>query len=149
MKTNIQGNPYLSWVLRILLIIMILFFALFSLDVFKEGKDFWEILADLFMANLPPFVMIIILIIAWRNELIGGILLMLGVLGFGIFLYFKINNVTNMLGIPFLIGALFVVNHYFLEKKASGCEKLPGNHSDDKRRVWLKKLMNFRIPFMT
>ena len=52
MKTNIQGNPYLSWVLRILLIIMILLFALFSLDVFEEGKDFWEILADLFMHNL-------------------------------------------------------------------------------------------------
>jgi len=133
MKTNIQGNSYLSWVLRILLIITILLFALFSLDVFEEGKDFWEILADLFMHNLPSFVMIIILIIAWRNELIGGVLLMLGVLGFGIFLYFKIDHVTNMLGIPFLIGALFVVNHYFLGKK----------------QAWLKKLMNFRNPFMT
>ncbi len=117
MKTNLPGNRYLSWVLRILLIIMIIFFALFSLDVFGEGKGFWEILADLFMHNLPSFVMIIILIIAWRNELIGGILLMLGVLGFGIFLYFKIDNVTEMLGVPFLIGALFVVNHYFLGKK--------------------------------
>lgn len=149
MKTNIQGNPYLSWVLRILLIITILFFALFSLDVFEEGKDFWEILTDFFMHNLPSFVMIIILIIAWRNELIGGILLMLGVLGFEIFLYFNIGHVTIMLGIPFLIGALFVVNHYFLGKKTSGGEKLPGDHSDDKRRAWLKKLMNFRNPFMT
>ena len=117
MKTKIQGNPYLSWVLRILLIIMILFFALFSLDVFEEGKGFWEMLADFLGHNIPSFVMIIILIIAWRNELIGGILLMLGVLGFGIFLYFKIDHVTNMLGIPFLIGALFVVNYYFLGKK--------------------------------
>jgi len=121
MKTKIQGNPYLSWVLRILLIIMILFFALFSLDVFEEGKDFWEILTDLFMHNLPSFVMIIILIIAWRNELIGGILLMLGILGFGIFLFFRIDNFSYgtviMLGIPFLIGALFVVNHYYLGGK--------------------------------
>ena len=117
MKTKIQGNPYLSWVLRILLIIMILFFALFSLDVFEEGKDFWEIFADFLGHNIPSFVMIIILLIAWRNELIGGILLMLGVLGFGIFLHFKIDHVTNMLGIPFLIGALFVVNYYFLGKK--------------------------------
>jgi len=121
MKTKIQGNPYLSWVLRILLIIMILFFALFSLDVFEEGKDFWEILTDLFMHNLPSFVMIIFLIIAWRNELIGGILLMLGILGFGIFLFFRIDNFSYgtviMLGIPFLIGALFVVNHYYLGGK--------------------------------
>ena len=153
MKTNIQGDPYLSWVLRILLIIGILFISLFSLDVFEEGKDFWETLADFFMHNLPSFIMIIILIIAWRNELIGGILLMLGVLGFEIYLY--LNNHVGvfvsvfMLGIPFLIGALFVVNHNFLEKKASGDEKIPGDHSYDKRKVWLKKLMNFRNPFMT
>ncbi len=121
MKTNLSGNRYLSWILRIILIIGILFISLFSLDVFKEGKDFWETLADLFMHNLPSLVMIIILIIAWRNELIGGILLMLGVLVFGIYLY--LNNHVGvfvsvfMLGIPFLIGALFVVNHYFLGKK--------------------------------
>jgi len=121
MKTKIQGNPYLSWVLRILLIIMILFFALFSLDVFEEGNGFWEILGDFLMHNVPSFVMIIILIIAWRNELIGGILLMLGVLGFGIFLFFRMDTfmygTVIMLGIPFLIGALFVVNHYYLGGK--------------------------------
>ena len=117
MKTKIQGNPYVSWVLRILLIGMILLFALFSLDVFEEGKGFWETLADFLGHNLPSFVMIIFLIIAWRNELIGGILLILGVIGFGIFLHFRLNHVTNMLAIPFLIGALFVVNHYFLGKK--------------------------------
>ena len=121
MKTNIQGNPYLSWVLRILLIIMILFFALFSMDVFEEGKDFWEILGDFLMHNVPSFVMIIILIIAWKWEHFGGILLMLGILGFGIFLFFRMDTfmygTVIMLGIPFLIGALFVVNHYFLGEK--------------------------------
>jgi hypothetical protein len=121
MKTNIQGNPYLSWTLRILLIIMILFFALFLLDVFQEGKGFWETLADFLGHNIPSFAMIIILIIAWRNELIGGVLLMLGIIGFGILLTFKMNTfmwgTVVMLGIPFLIGGLFVVNHYFFGEK--------------------------------
>lgn len=121
MKTNIHGNLYVTWALRILLIIMILFFALFSFDVFEEGKDFWETLADFLGHNIPSFVMIIILIIAWKRENIGGILLMLCALGFGIFLFFRMDKsmlgTFVMLGIPFLIGALFVVNYYYLGKK--------------------------------
>jgi len=123
MKTKIQGNPYLSWVLRILLIIMILLFALFSMDVFEEGKSFWETLADFLMHNLPSFAMIIILIIAWKWENIGGALLMLCTLGFAIFLYFKLDHfmwgTVIMVGIPFLIGLMFVINHYYLGKKES------------------------------
>ncbi len=117
MEKPIKGNLYLSWVLRTLLILTILFFALFSLDVFKEGKGLWETLADLFMHNLPSLIMIVILIIAWKNELFGGILMIIGVIGFGIFLYFKIDHVTNLLLIPLLVGLLFVVNYYFLGKK--------------------------------
>ena len=121
MKTNLPGNIYISWILRILLIIIILVFALFSLDVFEDGKGIWEIIAGLFMHNLPSLVMIIILFIAWKNELMGGVLLLLGVIGFGIFLFFKIDNfmygTVILLGIPFLIGIMFVINHYLLGKK--------------------------------
>ncbi|PLX02139.1 MAG: hypothetical protein C0595_11905 [Marinilabiliales bacterium] len=88
------------------------------MDVIEEGKGFWETLADFFMHSLPSIVMIVILIVAWKNELLGGILLILGVIGFAIFLHFKINHVTYLLAIPFLAGALFVVNYYFLGKKS-------------------------------
>ena len=121
MKTNIHGNLYVTWALRILLIIMILFFALFSFDVFEEGKGFWDVVAAFLMHNIPSFVMIIILVIAWKRENVGGILLMLCALGFGIFLFFRMDKsmlgTFVMLGIPFLIGALFVVNYYYLGKK--------------------------------
>ena len=103
--------------------IMIIFFALFSLDVFEGENGFWEILGDLLMHNIPSFVMILILVIAWKQENIGGILLMISALGFGIFLFFRMNTFMYgtliMLGIPFLIGALFVVNHYYLGKSKS------------------------------
>lgn len=118
MKTKIQGNPNLSWVLRFTLIFMILFFALFSLDVFDEASGFWETALGLFMHNIPSFVMIIILAVAWKWEHIGGILLMLGIAGFGLFFGLRSGNfmmgTAIMLGIPFLIGLLFVINHYFL-----------------------------------
>lgn len=77
MKTNIQGNPNLSWTLRILLILIILFFALLSLDVFDAHSGFWDTLTGLFMHNIPSLVMIVILIIAWKWENIGGSLLII------------------------------------------------------------------------
>jgi hypothetical protein len=124
MKTKIPGNPILSWVLRCLLIFMILFFALFSLDVFEPEKGFWEIVAGFLIHNIPSFVMIIILVIAWKWEHIGGSLLMLGMLGFGIFMFIRSGNFMYgtliMLGIPFLIGAFFIMNHYYLGKNRKG-----------------------------
>jgi hypothetical protein len=68
--------------------------------------------------DIPVFVMIFILIIAWQWEHIGGLLLMLGILGFALFLITRsgrfMSGTLILLGIPFLIGALFVVNHYLL-----------------------------------
>jgi len=121
-KATNKGNRSLTWVLRVFLILLIVFWAMFSLDVFQE-EGFWNILVGFLMHNIPVFVMIIILVIAWKREHIGGMLLMLGILGFTIFLMarsgefmFGIGTLI-MMGIPFLIGALFVVNHYLLGKK--------------------------------
>jgi hypothetical protein len=120
-KTTNKGNRYLTWVLRTLLILLIVFWALFSITVFQTEKGFWNILVGFLMQNIPVFVMIIILIIAWKREHIGGMLLMLGMLGFTIFLMAGSRELMYgtliMVGIPFLIGALFVVNHYLLGKK--------------------------------
>ncbi len=120
-KTTHKGNRYLTWVLRILLILMILCSALFSLDVFEYHQGFWNILVAFLMHNIPVFVMIFILIIAWKWEHIGGILLMLCILGFTTFLIARsgrfMYGTLIMVGIPFLIGAMFVVNHYLLGNK--------------------------------
>jgi hypothetical protein len=117
-KTPNKGNRTVTWVLRILLILVILFWALFSLDVFEEQQGFWNILVGFLLHDIPVFVMIFILIIAWQWEHIGGLLLMLGILGFALFLITRsgrfMSGTLILLGIPFLIGALFVVNHYLL-----------------------------------
>ena len=122
-KTTNKGNRYLTWVLRILLILMILFWALFSLDVFEEQQGFWNILVAFLMHNIPVFVMIFILIIAWKWEHIGGMLLMLYILGLTTFLIVRsgrfMYGTLILVGIPFLIGAMFVVNHYLLGNKKS------------------------------
>ena len=123
MRATNTGNHYVSWTLRVLLTLMILIFALFSLDVFDEGQGFWDTTIAFMMSNIPSFAMIIILIIAWKWEHIGGALLMLCILGFTIFLFVRSGNFMYgtliMVGIPFLIGMMFVINHYYLGKKES------------------------------
>lgn len=117
------GNRYVTWTLRILLIIMILLFALFSFDVFRDDNSFWETAVALLMQNIPTIIMIAILIISWKRENVGGILLMLCVIGFAIYLFVDSGNfkygTAIMLGIPFLIGVMFVINYYYLGKKES------------------------------
>lgn len=117
-KTTRRGNLYITWALRILLIFMILFFALFSADVFDEEQGFWNIVEGLLMHNIPSFVMIVILIIAWKWENIGGLLLMLGILAFTAFIFSGSRNfmwgTVFMLGVPFMIGGLFIINYYLL-----------------------------------
>lgn len=55
---------------RILSIAFILFISLFALDVF--GKDFS--LMALIMNLIPTFVVIILIVISWKKEFLGGIL---------------------------------------------------------------------------
>jgi len=125
-KSANKGNRYLTWVLRIMLILIILFWTMFSFDVFDENLSFWDTVAALFMHNIPVFVMIIILIIAWKWENIGGILLMLGIIGISIFFFSRSGQFMYgtfiMVGIPFLIGGLFIINYYLLGNKQASKE---------------------------
>jgi hypothetical protein len=123
MKKSVnKGNRTVTWILRILLILVILFWALFSLEAFQYAKGFWDILTAFLMQNIPVFAMIIILIIAWKREHIGGLLLMLCIAGLAAYFMagpggIELFALLVMVGIPFLIGAMFVVNHYLLGKK--------------------------------
>jgi hypothetical protein len=66
-------SKFIFWTPRILSIIFIAFLALFSLDVFMEGASFWQILGGLFMHNIPVFILVAILIIAWKREIVGAV----------------------------------------------------------------------------
>jgi len=96
---------------RIITIVLILFLALFALDIFDSDYTPLEILIGLSMHLIPNAILAVILAIAWKFEIIGGILfiilsfLTLMVIrgeGFGIVLYV----------ILFIIGLLFLVSSY-------------------------------------
>ena len=125
-KKDRKVGKFVYWAPRILSIIFICFLALMSLDVFDSASSFSEILIGLFMHNIPVFILVAVLIIAWKYEIVGGIAFILGGIGYIIsilitalknqFEWYMLSWVIQIAGIAFLIGILFFVN-WFKKKK--------------------------------
>lgn len=114
--------PVLRWVARITLIAAIIFMMMFSADVFEGEGTFGEKLTGLFMHNIPSLILMALLVIAWKRELAGGILLVVASLvmmfWFG---SFSENSGSFIVVLPFLIsGILFLIAYYFSGKKSKG-----------------------------
>jgi hypothetical protein len=112
-------NKFIYWIPRILSILFILFLSLFSLDVFDSANNytFIQILLAFFMHNIPSLVLIVILVVSWRYEIVGGIAFILAGLLYILLILLSPNFELFMLGwlIPilgpvFLIGILFLIN---------------------------------------
>ena len=107
----------LYWAPRVVGILAILFISSFALDVFQEGVPAAQILLGLVMHLIPSFVLIIILVIAWKYELVGGILFV--AISFIPFFLLSRNLlwVNMLLCVPFLLtGILFLVSSHRMLK---------------------------------
>ena len=124
MKTS---SKILHWVPRVLCILAILFVGMFSLDEFDSRLPLGQQILGFIMHNIPVFVLIIILAVAWKWELIGGIVLILFSLAVAPFLYLlnvrnihstsiAIGNVFMLLSPFFVSGLLFIISHYRRKK---------------------------------
>ena len=69
------------WMPRIICIIAILFISLFALDAFSPELSFWQQIGGFLMHLIPSFILLAILVLAWKKEFIGGILFMIIGLG--------------------------------------------------------------------
>ena len=113
-----KANKFIFWTPRILSIILILFLAIFSLDVFDSTSTPLQILLGLLMHNIPSFILLAVLIISWKNELVGAISFLLAGLLY-IFLlvftrnfqFFMISWIIMISGPAFLISYLFYLNY--------------------------------------
>ena len=117
----------LYWLPRVLGIIAILFISLFALDAFESGLTFWQQMVAFIMHLIPSFVLLIILLIAWKWEKIGGIIFVLMGLGFTPFVFinnYKMNHsfwmsfgIIVMITFPFILtGILFITDFYHSKK---------------------------------
>jgi len=110
----------LYWFPRILSIIFILFLSVFSFDVFDSCNGFFDCALGLFMHNIPSIVLLILLIISWKHEIVGGIVFILaGALYMGMILvrmlanpfeWYMLSYSMIIAGPAFLIGVLWILN---------------------------------------
>ena len=119
---------------RVLSILAIGFVSLFALDSFEHGTIGEQILAFL-MHIIPSFVLIIILVIAWKWELIGGIMYILLGLALSPFIYshnYRMNHsvwmsleVIALITFPFILAGILFLLSYFRSKKQSNIHENP------------------------
>lgn len=109
-------NKFIYWTPRVLSIIFILFLALFSLDVIETEQNAKDIAIGLLMHNISAFILAIVLAIAWRREIIGGIVFILAGIAYILFILLSGRFEVDMwlaffiIAVPaFLIGGLFIV----------------------------------------
>jgi hypothetical protein len=124
MKTSIR---IFHWLPRILCILAILFISLFAADAFKPGLTIWQQLGGFLMQLIPSFILLALLIVAWKWECIGGIIFIVIGLGLSPFIFMHNYNMNHSVGMslgiilmitfPFVVvGILFIISHYKKKK---------------------------------
>lgn len=118
------------WLPRIICILAILFVSMFAADAFAPGLTIWQQLGAFFMHLIPSFILIAILVIAWKWEYVGGIIFIIIGLAFSP-VVFSINYRMNhsiwmslsiilIITLPFvLVGVLFIISHRLKKKNSS------------------------------
>ena len=116
-----NAGKLICWSARILGILYALFLSVFALDVFQESYSASETIIALGMHLVPTAVVIVVLLLAWKNARIGGLLFL--ILGAAFWIFFGGRNdwSGSMLvsGPLLLVGALFLLCSY-LEKEPGG-----------------------------
>jgi hypothetical protein len=108
---NQKQSRFILWAPRVLGIMMVLFLALFSLDVFELASSPMDLIKGLLVHNIPSFLLILVLVICWHREWLGAILFpLLGVA-------YSLSNLSMhwsvyvvIAGPLFLIGLLFLLS---------------------------------------
>jgi hypothetical protein len=104
---------------------------MFALDSFSPGPTLWQQLGDFFMNLIPSFVLLILLFVAWKWELVGGIIIMVIALVLTPFIFMMNYNRNHSIGMslviilvitfPFIIaGFLFIVSSSLKKKIQPG-----------------------------
>jgi hypothetical protein len=122
-KTMEKSIRILHWAPRILCIAAILFVSLFALDAFEPGLPLGDQIKGFLIHMIPSFILLAVLLLAWKRELAGGILfILIGLVTTPVIFTFNYRNnesiwisliIVLTITIPFLIvGILFVLSHH-------------------------------------
>jgi hypothetical protein len=100
------------WIPRVIALLFIFFISLFALDVFGNGDSTGEVLLGLIVHLIPSIVLVVLLVVSWKCEKIGGALFIIVGIIFTIFFNTYKDVITFMLisGPAFIIGILFLIS---------------------------------------
>lgn len=115
MKTSVK---VLHWTPRIICILAILFISLFALDSFSPDLTIWQQIGAFLLHLIPSFVLIFVLIVAWKWEFIGGIIFTLIGLGFSPVIFLHNYKMNQSVWISLSI-ILFIMSHNKKKKNVS------------------------------
>lgn len=103
-----------------MVILVITFFLLMSLDVFVEEYRWYEMIVGFVMHNIPTLLMAGVLWIAWSQPRLGGyIFLLLFVTS-----VFFFRNIDDPIAFLIASGPLFIIAMLFILNPVSNSDKL-------------------------
>lgn len=120
-----------QWLPRIICILAILFVSIFAADAFEPGKTISQQLTGFFIHLIPSFVLLAFLLVAWKRELIGGIIFTaIGVVMTPVIFWhnYTVNHfsvaqcigIIMMITFPFIVtGVLFMVSYFMKQRRLS------------------------------
>lgn len=132
--SNMTDNTYKKVCLipKIAGLLFVAFLALFSLDVISPEYGIGQIMLGLLIHNIPVFILLAVILVAWRYEIVGAVVFVLaGILYISLIVFNVINHqfAWYVVSWSFVIaGPAFVVSYmyfYCWKKKKQG-NKQPG-----------------------
>ena len=109
----------LKWLARVLAMAAILFLVMFSFDAFGGDEPFVRQLTGFLVHNIPAFVLIFSLVIAWKHEIAGGILFLLAFVAMAVWFKSFAGNSASLAVISpvFIAGCAFIIHALLSARK--------------------------------
>lgn len=80
-KENIVLNRIIYWLPRGAALLFIAFLSIFAGDVFEQYHG-WEAILPLLIHLLPSLVLLLVVMAAWKYELVGALLFLMAAIGY-------------------------------------------------------------------
>jgi len=97
------------WLPRVLCILAIAFISIFALDAFRSHLTFWQQLRNFIIHMIPSFILIAILVIAWKREITGGIIFVTLGLILSPLVFIHNYRMNDSIGMSLLIIAVITI----------------------------------------
>jgi len=101
-------NKIWFWLPRVLMVAYLIFISLFSLDELGNGLGF-------IIHLIPSFIVLIVTIYAWKNEFLGGLILIFWGVVFALYFH-NINAFIAVCAPLIIIGLLFIRHNQGIKK---------------------------------